>query len=78
MNKIVAMELEFLDLGGGFKVPYNVRDPETDMPLLGQKVNEAVNMYELQRITGLFIEIKSNTYCRHSKECCTKNCYNTH
>lgn len=34
-------ELESIDLGGGFKVPYKEGDAETDMPLLAQKVNEA-------------------------------------
>ncbi len=34
-------ELESIDLGGGFKVPYKDGDAETDMPLLAQKVQEA-------------------------------------
>ena len=34
-------ELEFVDLGGGFKVPYKEGDSETDITLLAQKVNEA-------------------------------------
>lgn len=34
-------ELEFIDLGGGFKVPYKGGDTETDINLLGQKVKEA-------------------------------------
>ena len=34
-------ELEFVDLGGGFKVPYKEGDSETDIILLAQKVNEA-------------------------------------
>lgn len=34
-------ELEFIDLGGGFKVPYKHSDTETDIILLAQKVNEA-------------------------------------
>jgi len=34
-------ELEFIDLGGGFKVPYQDGDSETDMTLLAQKVKEA-------------------------------------
>lgn len=36
-------ELESIDLGGGFKVPYKDGDTETDMQLLAQKVNEAFN-----------------------------------
>jgi diaminopimelate decarboxylase len=34
-------ELNFIDLGGGFKVPYKKDDVETDIPLLAGKVNEA-------------------------------------
>ncbi len=34
-------ELSFIDLGGGFKVPYKNGDAETDIVLLAQKVSEA-------------------------------------
>lgn len=34
-------DLEFIDLGGGFKVPYKDGDVETDINLLAQKVSEA-------------------------------------
>lgn len=34
-------ELEFIDLGGGFKVPYKDGDAETDIKLLAEKVSEA-------------------------------------
>jgi len=34
-------ELENIDLGGGFKVPYKKGDAETDISLLAQKVGEA-------------------------------------
>lgn len=34
-------ELDSIDLGGGFKVPYEPGDPETDIPLLAKKVKEA-------------------------------------
>jgi len=34
-------ELEFIDLGGGFKVPYKEGDTETNISLLAQKVKEA-------------------------------------
>ena len=34
-------ELEFVDLGGGFKVPYKEGDTETDINLLARKVKEA-------------------------------------
>ena len=33
-------ELEFIDLGGGFKVPYDDGDTETDMNLLAKRVKE--------------------------------------
>ncbi|MGN6421362.1 MAG: diaminopimelate decarboxylase [Pseudobacter sp.] len=33
--------LEFIDLGGGFKVPYKDGDVSTDIPLLAEKVQEA-------------------------------------
>jgi len=34
-------ELEFIDLGGGFKVPYKNGDVETDINLLANKIEEA-------------------------------------
>jgi diaminopimelate decarboxylase len=34
-------ELKFIDLGGGFKVPYKDGDVETDIPLLAKKIEEA-------------------------------------
>ncbi|MEO5908795.1 MAG: diaminopimelate decarboxylase [Ginsengibacter sp.] len=38
-------DLEFMDLGGGFKVPYKEGDTETDINLLAQKVKEAFANY---------------------------------
>jgi diaminopimelate decarboxylase len=38
--------LEFLDLGGGFKVAYRPEDHETDIDLLGKKLAEAVSAFE--------------------------------
>lgn len=35
-------EVRFLDLGGGFKVPYKEGEAGTDVPLLGQKVTEVM------------------------------------
>lgn len=35
-------EVRFLDLGGGFKVPYKEGEAGTDVPLLGQKVAEVM------------------------------------
>jgi diaminopimelate decarboxylase len=39
-------ELEFIDLGSGFKVPYQPDDPETDVEMLGKKVAEAFAKFE--------------------------------
>lgn len=39
-------QLEFVDLGSGFKVPYQEGDVQTDINLLGQKVTEAFKTYE--------------------------------
>lgn len=39
-------QLEFLDLGSGFKVPYKDEDRETDIVALGQKLNLAIKAFE--------------------------------
>ena len=39
-------KLEFLDLGGGFKVKYKPEDHETDVELLGKKLGESLHAYE--------------------------------
>lgn len=39
-------ELDFLDLGSGFKVPYKEDDPETDVVALGEKLTIAVKDFE--------------------------------
>ena len=41
-------ELDFLDLGSGFKVPYKEDDPETDVFALGEKLTEAVKEFEAE------------------------------
>ena len=33
-------QLDFIDLGSGFKVPYKEGDPETDVYTLGEKLTE--------------------------------------
>ena len=38
-------DLEFVDLGSGFKVPYQPDDPETDVNKLGQKMAVAFKNY---------------------------------
>lgn len=39
-------QLEFLDLGSGFKVPYKEEDRETDIHTLGNKLHVAVKAFE--------------------------------
>jgi len=39
-------QLEFLDLGSGFKVPYKEEDRETDIKSLGQKLTIAIKEFE--------------------------------
>ena len=39
-------QLEIIDLGGGFKVPYKFDEEGTDIMLLGKKVKEEFEMYE--------------------------------
>jgi diaminopimelate decarboxylase len=41
-------ELDFIDLGSGFKVPYKEGDPETDVVTLGEKLTEAVKTFEAE------------------------------
>lgn len=38
-------DLEFIDLGSGFKVAYQQGDPETDIDLLGKKLTDAFNKF---------------------------------
>ncbi|MBZ5857350.1 diaminopimelate decarboxylase [Flavihumibacter profundi] len=47
--------LEFIDLGSGFKVPYQDGDVQTDINLLGVKVAEAFTAYEKE--TGKKIQV---------------------
>src|SRR4029453_18242258 len=48
-------ELNFIDLGSGFKVPYQEGDVQTDIRLLGEKVTDVFRTYEKQ--TGKSIEV---------------------
>ena len=47
--------LKYIDLGSGFKVPYQPGETETDVNLLGQKVAEAFSKYESE--TGRKIQV---------------------
>lgn len=41
-------ELDFIDLGSGFKVPYKEGDKGTDVAMLGEKLTEAVKQFEAE------------------------------
>ena len=47
--------LKYIDLGSGFKVPYQPTDTETDVQLLGEKVYHAFQLFEKE--TGKKIQI---------------------
>lgn len=49
-------ELNSVDLGGGFKVPYKEGDDETDMEELGQKVKEAFAAHPQARNLEIWFE----------------------
>jgi len=48
-------DLEVIDLGGGFKVPYMPGEHGTDIPLLGKKVKEEFESYEKR--TGKHLQV---------------------
>jgi len=48
-------DLKFIDLGSGFKVPYQDGDVQTDIDLLGEKVAEAFTAY--QKETGKDLQV---------------------
>lgn len=48
-------ELEVIDLGGGFKVPYMPGEQGTDIELLGKKVKEEFEQYE--KSTGRHLQV---------------------
>jgi diaminopimelate decarboxylase len=48
-------DLEVIDLGSGFKVPYQPGDPETDVSSLGQKLAEAFKNHEKE--TGRKLQV---------------------
>ncbi|MEP7110066.1 MAG: diaminopimelate decarboxylase [Ferruginibacter sp.] len=54
--------LEFIDLGSGFKVPYQPGDPETDIADLGQKVSQAFNAFEKESGKKLQIWFEPGKY----------------
>jgi diaminopimelate decarboxylase len=48
-------DLQYIDLGSGFKVPYQPDDPETDVEGLGSKVAEAFKAFEKE--TGKKLQV---------------------
>ncbi len=54
--------LEFIDLGSGFKVPYQEGDPETDVNQLGEKVAEAFEAFEKESGKNLQIWFEPGKY----------------
>lgn len=54
--------LEFIDLGSGFKVPYQEGDPETDVEQLGEKVAEAFKTFEKETGKNLQIWFEPGKY----------------
>lgn len=55
-------QLDFLDLGSGFKVPYKEGDPETDVYGLGPKLTEAVKEFEAEYNRTLEIWFEPGKY----------------
>jgi diaminopimelate decarboxylase len=49
-------ELKFIDLGGGFKVPYKKEDAQTDIELLAQKVKEAFDAHPVAKNLQIWFE----------------------
>jgi diaminopimelate decarboxylase len=55
-------ELEFIDLGSGFKVPYQPGDSEVDLNALGAKVAEAFAQYEKESGSKLQVWFEPGKY----------------
>ncbi len=55
-------DLDFIDLGSGFKVPYKEDDQETDVYLLGAKVAEAAAQFEKEYDRKLEIWFEPGKY----------------
>lgn len=55
-------ELEFIDLGSGFKVPYKDEDRETDVKTLGEKLTTAVKEFEAEYNRSLEIWFEPGKY----------------
>ncbi|MGZ5245562.1 MAG: diaminopimelate decarboxylase [Flavitalea sp.] len=55
-------DLEFIDLGSGFKVPYEQGEPETDVNTLGSRVAEAFAQYEKENGKHLQVWFEPGKY----------------
>jgi diaminopimelate decarboxylase len=55
-------DLEVLDLGGGFKVPYRPGEEGTNIPLLGRKVKEEFDGYEKKYNRHLQVWLEPGKY----------------
>jgi diaminopimelate decarboxylase len=55
-------ELDFIDLGSGFKVPYKEGDPETDVVTLGNKLTAAVKEFEKEYGRPLVVWFEPGKY----------------
>ncbi len=55
-------ELEFIDLGSGFKVAYHPDDTETDIKLLGKKIGEVFSAFEKEHHRPLQIWFEPGKY----------------
>src|SRR5690606_36599911 len=55
-------QLEFLDMGSGFKVPYKEDDPETDVATLGVQLTQALKEFEAEYNRSLEIWFEPGKY----------------
>lgn len=55
-------QLEYIDLGSGFKVPYRAGDAETDVERLGKEVTEAFKNYEAEQGRKLEVWFEPGKY----------------
>ena len=55
-------DLEFIDLGSGFKVPYQPSDPETDVDTLGEKLSIAFREFEKETGRKLSVWFEPGKY----------------
>ena len=54
--------LKYIDLGSGFKVPYQPSDSETDVELLGQKIAQAFDQFENKKVKTLEVWFEPGKY----------------